>query len=300
MIPECRICNAGVKQQSIRAETVFGGKDKHKFWHCSICNAVYLYPVPSIEDEKRFYAQEFEKFMSTRAGTERDWSNADAHKATNQDQIQRRWPFLEDYVKKGKSVLEVGCSTGFMLDAFRKRGMNCVGIEPSGEFLPYLHKQGYEAYESITELPSGKQFDLVTHFFVFEHIRDPFTFLTEIHRKLNKNGIMVAEIPCVNDPLTSLYKIPAFESFYWSIAHHYYYSPESLSYVMDKLGFTYKLVPEQRYDLSNHVTWMMEGKPGGQGKYNHIFGEKVIYEYKEALKRSWRCDTIFLYMWKNS
>ena len=296
--PSCRICDAAADHQRVRAPHVFGSDGKHNFWECGECSAVYLFPVPSRDEEKRFYAQEFEKFMSTRSGRERDWTNAESHKVTNQDQVRRRWSFLGDFIIPHNSVLEIGCSSGFMLDAFRDAGMRCTGVEPSGEFLPYLRKQGHNAYETLREIEPDSLFDLIVHFFVFEHIRDPYSFLEIIWSHLKPGGAMVAEIPCVNDPLTSIYSIPAFEKFYWSIAHHYYYSPDSLSYVLDRLGYPYRLEAEQRYDLSNHMYWMAQGKPGGQGIYNNVLGDSVISAYRDSLKASWNCDTIILYITK--
>lgn len=292
----CRLCGASQESQIIRAATVFGGRAEHKFWHCRSCDAVYLYPVPSIEEETYFYKKEFEKFMSSRSGQERDWSNAEAHIQTNQDQVGRRWKFLAPFLEPGTDILEIGCSSGFMLNAFRKEGLHCVGVEPSGEFLEFLHSNGYEAYQTLEALKKNHSelFDLVVHFFVFEHIRDPFQFLQENLKLLKPGGKIIAEIPCVNDPLTSLYTIPAFERFYWSVAHHFYYSPKSLKYVLDKLDLKYEMIPEQRYDLSNHITWLMEGKPGGQGKYSNVFSQELIEKYKDDLKKKWLCDTIFV------
>ena len=293
----CRLCGASHERQTIRADTVFDGGEEHNFWHCRNCDAVYLYPIPSIEEEAYFYKKEFEKFMARRSGVERDWTNIKAHIRTNQDQVERRWGFLEKYLWPKMNLLEIGCSSGFMLNAFRDYGIDCTGIEPSGKFLEFLWQNKYIAYESLDELESmehEKRFDIIVHFFVFEHIRDPFSFLKRTLKLLKTGGRMVAEIPCVNDPLTSLYRIPAFEKFYWSIAHHYYYSPKSLSYILDKLGLNYELFSEQRYDLSNHITWMMEGKPGGQGKFNHVFSQKLIEQYRKDLKEKWLCDTIFV------
>jgi len=295
-IPEsCRLCGAGQESQIIRADTVFGGRIEHNFWQCRSCDAVYLYPVPSIEEETYFYKKEFEKFMSSRSGQERDWSNAEVHVQTNQDQVHRRWKLLAPFLEPGMDILEIGCSSGFMLNAFRKEGLHCVGVEPSGEFIEFLYSNGYEAYQTLELLKKNHSglFDLVVHFFVFEHIRDPFQFLEENLKLLKPGGKIIAEIPCVNDPLTSLYMIPSFEKFYWSIAHHFYYSPKSLKYVLDKLDLKYELIPEQRYDLSNHITWLMEGKPGGQGRYNHVFSQELIDRYKKDLKEKWLCDTIF-------
>ena len=144
----------------------------------------------------------------------------------------------------------------------------------------------------------NKKFDVITHFFVFEHIADPYTFLKANMDLLNEDGVIIAEIPCANDPLTSKYNIEAFEKFYWSIAHHYYYTPESLTYILEQLDFQFKIVPEQRYDLSNHMSWMMNGKPGGQNKYDDFLGVELVEMYKNRMIETWQCDTMFLYVWK--
>ena len=260
-----------------------------------------MHPSLSVEEEKHFYKKEFEKFMTKRVGDHRDWSNAENHIKTNQDQVQRRWKFLESHLKKGQELLEIGCSSGFMLDAFHNAGLECTGVEPSGEFLEFLHKKGYNAYESLERLigKEAKKYDLITHFFVFEHIADPFSFLQQTFSLLKEGGMIIAEIPSATDPLTSLYTIPAFENFYWSIAHHYYYTPKSLSHILDILGYRYELIPEQRYDLSNHMTWMMEGKPGGQNRYNDVFSQQTVDSYREDLMQRWLCDTIILKIYKD-
>ncbi len=295
-MPECRICGADESYQSIKADYVYGGEDFHNFWFCEKCSSVYLFPVLSIEKEEFFYKKEFEKFMDLRSGSERDWSGAQEHIKTNQDQVKRRWKFLERYVKKGMDLLEIGCSSGFMMNSFRDFGLNCTGIEPSGEFIQFLKKNGYNAFSDIASMKQNNdgKFDLIVHFFVFEHIRDPFDFLEETYEMLKPGGKIIAEVPCVNDPLTSIYNIPAFDKFYWSIAHHYYYSPASVSYIIEKLGYQYELIPEQRYDLSNHMTWMMDGKPGGQGRYDRIFSRELNEKYMNDLKDSWLCDTLFI------
>lgn len=292
----CRLCGANHKQ-TIRAEHVYGGSDNYKFYECADCGAIYLYPPLSEEEEKYFYKKEFEKFMSSRSGTERDWGDAKRHIDTNQDQVKRRLKYLAKYIKPGVKILEIGCSTGFMMQAFKEMGAECVGIEPSGEFLPFLHENGFRAYESLEDFMSqnpDEKFDLVVHFFVFEHIRNPLEFLKANIACLNSNGVLIAEIPSATDPLTSLYRIDAFEKFYWSIAHHYYYTPKSLGYLLRQIDdISYEIIPEQRYDLSNHITWLMDGKPGGQGRFEE-FSMEMLDAYANDLKKNWLCDTVIL------
>jgi SAM-dependent methyltransferase len=300
--PICRGCNASSTTQKIRATFVFGGSTDHNFWECDSCGLVYLYPIPSQDEENEFYSQEFEKFMSNRSANDRNWSGPLAHIKTNQDQVKRRWKFLKDYIKPGMTILEVGCSSGFMMDDLHNKGVKVIGIEPSGGFGDFLSQRGHTHYSSIDELVEKEpklKFDAIIHFFVLEHIRNPIEFLSNQIKLLKPDGVIIAEVPNVDDPLTSLYEIPAFEKFYWSIAHHYYYNPQSLTLILNKLeckGFQFKL--EQRYDLSNHITWLQDGKPGGQGKFDSVFSKETRKNYTEDLKRSKKCDTFFLYIFK--
>ncbi len=299
-IPECRLCGALADQQFVRAKHVYGGTSQHKFWECKKCEGVYLWPVPSPDEEVKFYANEFEKFMSDRSAKDRDWTGAEKHILTNQDNVNRRWLFLQDDIKPGCRVLEIGCSSGFMLDAFKNAGMLPVGIEPSLRFLDFIKERGHKDYQSLDELREQQtnSFDLIVHFFVLEHIRDTKNFLHQQIELLKPGGKIIAEVPCVNDPLTSLYNIPAFEKFYWSIAHHYYFKPRSLAPILDRLHCRYRFVPEQRYDLGNHIVWMTEGKPRGQGRFLDIFSQEFFDQYKNQLKASWHCDTFFVYIEK--
>ena len=73
---------------------------------------------------------------------------------------------------------------------------------------------------------------------------------------------------------------------------------DKVSNILNNIKCKYKLIPEQRYDLSNHMGWMQYGKPGYQDHYNNIFSSDTINNYKTDLKNKWMCDTMFLYIWK--
>ena len=297
--PCCRSCSAPQKYQSLKAPYVFGGTPAHSFWECEQCGLIYLNPVLSQEDEAKFYAQEFEKFMDARAGSDRNWSGPEEHVQTNQDQVIRRSKFLESSLGPGIDVLEFGCSSGFMLDYFRGQGANTVGIEPSGGFSDFLSMKKHTVFRNIDELElekPGIKFDLITHFFVLEHIDNTRSFLKKQLDLLKPKGKIIFEIPCALDPLTALYDIPEFEKFYWSIAHHYYFTPKSLAFILDDLECDYELIPEQRYDLSNHLTWAADGVPGGQNRYKDVFSSKLIDKYKRELMEANFYDTLFVEM----
>jgi SAM-dependent methyltransferase len=294
---KCPLCMAGTKHQSVVTSHVYGNStmQARAFFHCESCDVRYQYPGLSREEERRFYASEFEGFMTSRSGKVGGWSKAEEHINANESTRLRRMAYIEPFLEQNRNILEVGCSSGFMLYPLVVAGFSCTGIEPSGVFSDYVKSREVNIYESIEQLqlhePTYK-FDLILHFFVLEHIADPLAFLSMQLDLLSSNGKIIFEIPNVADPLYSIYDIPEFEKFYWSLAHPWYFSEASLHYLLGKLGKPYKIFRDQRYDLSNHMVWAKEGRPGGLGRFTEFLGSELETYYKKTLIEKGYCDTL--------
>lgn len=294
---ECPLCGAGREAQSVVTPHVYGGaaRQGNAFFHCETCDVRYQYPGLTPEEEARFYAAEFEGFMASRAGDKGGWLKAEQHVAANEPTRVRRMKYLAPYLSKPADVLEVGCSSGFMLYPLAAAGHRCTGVEPSGVFSEFVNERGLTAYQSLDQLRQNApdaRFDLILHFFVLEHIANPATFLAELLSLLKPGGKIVFEIPNAADPLYSVYDIPAFERFYWSVAHPWYFSESSLHFLLKQLGHSYEVLRDQRYDLSNHMVWARDGRPGGMGRFTSQLGEALEEAYKQALIRVGKCDTL--------
>ncbi|MGE5373184.1 MAG: class I SAM-dependent methyltransferase [Solirubrobacterales bacterium] len=294
---QCRLCGARLDAPEVIAEYVFGGQAGQCFYSCPVCHVAFLYPPMTVEEENQFYAKEFEKFMESRSGGDLDWSGPQAHIQTNRQQYERRHRLFCHLLAPGKRVLEVGCSSGFMLLPLQGLGMEVCGVEPSGGFTSFLQEKRIPVYESVEALKKSDirpEFDLVMHYFVLEHIRRPVEFLSELMELVKPGGHMVFEIPNRNDPLVSIYNIPAFHRFYWSIAHNYYFNHPSVGWVLDQLKVSYEILNDQRYDLSNHMTWAIQGKPGGQGRFSGMFTPELEQAYRQSMIQTGHCDTLFV------
>ena len=290
----CRLCFAESKLQSVRSRNVSGGNPIQKFWKCNRCDVIYLFPPSSEDEEEIFYRNDFEEFMGRRSGKTAEWQDADRHQKLNGEERDRRFSFLSKYLEEVTSCLEIGCSSGFMLSALRGKGIDVVGIEPSEKFSQYLGGAGIPVYSDWTKFCESNKakFDLIIHYYVLEHIREPARFLQQCMDRLNPKGLMVFEVPCAADPLVELYSVPAFDKFYWSVAHHWYFNRNSLQHLLSQVTGNFKLFPEQRYDISNHLVWMLEGKPGGTGRYMDTFGADLDHLYKKRMKATWQSDTL--------
>ena len=296
-IPDkCPLCHAGRERQCVVTSHVYGGVDMgHAFFHCLDCDVRYQYPCLTPDEEARFYATEFEGFMAGRAGIKGGWDNAEEHIRTNEPQRTRRMKYLEPKLAPGATILEVGCSSGFMLFPLVDAGHECVGVEPSGVFGKYLKHRGLPVYKSLNQLQkldARRRFDVIMHFFVLEHIAQLQSFLESQLALLKPGGKIIFEVPNAVDPLYSVYDIPAFERFYWSVAHHWYFSEKSLRCLLGLVGQPHEILRDQRYDLSNHMIWARDGRPGGMGRFTHTLGSELEESYKQALIRVGKCDTL--------
>lgn len=298
-LPEkCPLCGAGRENQCVVTAHVYGGNATrgNAFFHCDACDVRYQHPGLTPEEESHFYAAEFEGFMAGRAGNDGGWHKAEHHIRANEPTRQRRMKYLSPLMKVQSRVLEVGCSSGFMLYPLSEAGHDCTGVEPSGVFSEFVKSRGLTAYESLKQLQQQSRpeahFDVILHFFVLEHIADPKTFLEAQLELLKPGGKIIFEIPNAADPLYSVYDIPAFERFYWSVAHPWYFSELSLNYLLKQIGRPYEILRDQRYDLSNHMVWARDGRPGGMGRFTEFLGSEVEESYKQALIRDGKCDTL--------
>jgi SAM-dependent methyltransferase len=236
------------------------------------------------EMEKEFYEKNYR-------------SNYVKHTAEKQWEIslpesQARVANFRNLFTKNSRILEIGCASGSFLFEAKDYVKSITGIELTDDFVVYAREKGLDVKKSLDEIPDNS-FDLIFMFHVLEHIDDPIAFLKGVEKKLSDGGKLIIEVPNVDDILVSVYKIKSHLDFYWEVAHHYYFSRQSLGTVLERAGYSFEIFPLQRYDLSNHMNWMLTGKPGGQGKFNAIFTPALLGEYESCLKEKFLCDTIY-------
>ena len=283
----CRVCGSS---DNVLVSSSVSGAPESIVYQCLSCELVYLFPIMTEEEEEAFYMSEFEDYMEGRGSL--GWESPEAHFKSYQYEGERRLPLVHPYLLQEDSVLEIGSSTGYFLDDLSRYVNSVVGVEPSMAYRNYALKRGIQTVDSLDDLKDSK-FDVIALYYVLEHLRDPVDYLRQLQARLNKGGRILIEVPNVDDVLLSRYDIPNFGPFYWQKVHYYVFSKKTLMDVILRSGLEVELFPEQRYDLSNHMVWMMEGRPGGMGRYTDFFSTELEDSYSSALKRNWLCDTLF-------
>ncbi len=147
------------------------------------------------------------------------------------DSCEKRFGSLD-----GKTVVDVGCNDGSLLDFFRKKGAKTVGIEPTGACADAAQK-GHAAFNDFLSPASaaavaaahGKP-DFITFTNVFAHIEDLGEVFASLRLLMKPETVLVIE----NHYLGSVLDGSQFDTFYHE--HPRTYSYNSFVVMAGKLG----------------------------------------------------------------
>jgi O-antigen biosynthesis protein len=111
--------------------------------------------------------------------------------------------FALGMIGHNKSVLEVGCATGYFTKALAQRGCKVVGIELDPEAAKVAEDWAERVVVgdvddlNLWNLVDDESFDVITMGDVLEHLRDPLAVLRMAVRKLKTTGFIVTSLPNV-------------------------------------------------------------------------------------------------------
>ena len=140
-------------------------------------------------------------------------------------------------LKTGHRLLDVGCGKGRFLAYAARHGWDVFGLEPAENGREIArHRLGERVVASLDELPSDKQFDVITLWHVLEHVSEPTSLLTEIHPHVAPGGVL-----CI--------AVPNFDSLQARIGgrswghldvprHRVHYTPQTIRRTLERSGYT--------------------------------------------------------------
>lgn len=209
-LPPCLYCGGGdydplCEGVTDRLEYVPG---VWSFWSCRQCGSAMLVPHPRPEQLASFYPPVYGFTPdANRAGTLGRWLA----------RMEYRWFFQPQYAaqarrvlrgigwngERGQRLLDVGCGRGLRLLAFRERGFEVHGMDFQPEVVEYLKSSlGIPAkvcpIDRLGEHFKPAAFDLLTAFFVMEHLPDLDAMLGSCLDVLKPGGWFVGAVPLVD------------------------------------------------------------------------------------------------------
>ncbi len=155
---------------------------------CDRCDYVLVNPRPSMRDLEDFYRE----YYPDQEGLPESWGG------------EMRDIFIDAYrrigtLKSGGAILDVGSSYGHFLSQFKGPEWQATGIDPSPNAVAFCREQypditAHAANFEDVELEHGA-YDVITSFYVLEHVFDPRACMQRILDLLAPGGVALIRIP---------------------------------------------------------------------------------------------------------
>lgn len=181
----------------------------------------------------------------------------------------------------GKTLFEVGCGEGFILDAAQKAGMIVEGVDFTDAGImrmnPHLRDRmtAENAYEYLERtIASGRTFDACVIQNVLEHVIDPDRMLGLLKSILKPNGLLLVNVPNDYSALQELALQKGYiERDFWfgPVEHLHYFNTENLPPYIGSKGFIVRDMfgdfPIDIFLLNEHANYIAD-KSRGKAAHN--------------------------------
>jgi CMP-N,N'-diacetyllegionaminic acid synthase len=230
-------------------------KDHLRIVRCRACDLVYTNPTFDEAHYKSVYASQSyqdivrdlgiksHEYRVSRFGTER---------------VGMMSQFLRVPAGRAPRFLDVGCSTGFVVEAAKTAGWDAIGIDLNPSAIEYGRSRGLDlrtvALESADLAPGS--FDAVGLFDVVEHVLDPGRTVNAAVTLLAPGGILFLYVP--NYDSASRLLMGANAHFIWPTHHLNYYTPSTIRDFMLRHDLMPELIVTEGLDLQDYLWYRRE------------------------------------------
>jgi ubiquinone/menaquinone biosynthesis C-methylase UbiE len=145
---------------------------------------------------------------------------------------------LKRFIGKEKfSLLDLGCGNGSFVKLAGKNKINAWGVDQSSSPSPKI------ILSNIERLKLKRKFDVVTMYHVLEHTQNPKEILQKAKKFLKRNGVLIIELPLINNLTEKFLKKDYFA--YYDPSHLHFFDRKQIlcllqesGFVVNKQGFT--------------------------------------------------------------
>ena len=183
--------------------------------------------------------------------------------------------FIEKYLSfKNKKILESNCGSGVLLNYLKKKSSQTTGLD-NKFYKNNVNKNGHQFFSSLDDIiKNKKKYDVILSLSELEHKFNPYLFLKELRKILNKNGSLILRIPNYLNIYMFLLGYNLLRYDYRS-SHNYYFSEKNLDLLFSKLKFKIvKKVGMNEYSFNHLLTYLKTKKRVSSTKVKNFFNHK--------------------------
>ena len=254
-IPEellsCRPCpTCGGAEHTLEIE-----KDHMRIVRCRQCDLVFVNPTFDREHYQQVYAsQAYQDIVRDLGISSHDYRV----KRFGAERVRIMGEHLRMSNGRAPRYLDVGCSTGFVVEAAQAQRWEAIGLDLNPSAIEFGQSRGLDVRAVALEdagLAAGT-FDAVSLFDVLEHLLDPGRTLRACVDLLGPNGILFVYVP--NFDSASRLLMGANAHFIWPTHHLNYYTPTTIRDVMLRHALTPELIVTEGLDIEDYIWYRRE------------------------------------------
>jgi len=191
---------------------------------CSKCGMVFQNPIQSEKKLQKYYSSMFrEEGCRPVKHIKKEFEN----RVSNIIDMRKKLKFSK--------ILEIGCADGTTLSMLKKEGLSVFGIEPSESNAKLCKEKNLKVFNGTYENFPTKEgkFDIITSYYVMEHLRKPLNFLKFCNKMLAKGGAICIEIPDID----SYKKEETFSDLLYFFEHQHHFTKKTIKILLELCGF---------------------------------------------------------------
>ena len=247
---DCPVCGSVSVQE-------YGRRKLWSLTKCSQCDSVYRTVFPTQDELDEIYGSDYYDSWNIEANAESFWQMKIKNSTSYLKALDKYLPIRQD-----RTLLDVGCAHGFMLESASQLGYVPSGLEisPAGDM---ARERGFHVVASnLEDRPfPPESFDVVTMIDVIEHLTDPLEALRCVYTMLKPEGIVFVVTPDIGS-LSA--RIMRSTWPHYLPEHLIYYSPSSLQTLFDRTGLdVMKIGPGYKYLTINYILGHLRSSLGG-------------------------------------
>ena len=227
-------------------------KDYMDIVKCEQCELVYTNPIFDEEHYKTTYKSEDYQEIVKDLGEE-------SHNYRVQRFGDERVSIMAKFLQDNKTVkyLDVGCSTGFVVEAAKNTGWEAIGIDLNPSAIDFGRSRGLDLRNnSLDEISfTDGYFDAISLFDVIEHLPNPKDVINQALKYLKVGGILFIYVP--NWDSASRILMGKDAHFIWPTHHLNYYTPRTIINFMENLGLRLEYLATEGLDIVDYI-WREE------------------------------------------
>jgi 2-polyprenyl-3-methyl-5-hydroxy-6-metoxy-1,4-benzoquinol methylase len=244
LIPRsCPTCGAAESDAELE-------KDHLTIVRCVACHTIYVSPAFDEEHYKNVYGStEYQTIMRDLGESSHDYRV----QRFGSERVETMARYVDVREDEPPSYLDVGCSTGFVVEAARQHGWHACGIDLNASAIAFGRGRGLNLRVAALDDPAFAtgSFDAISLFDVLEHLLHPAATLQRCLELLRPGGIIYLYVP--NYDSASRLLLGADAHFIWPTHHLNYYTPTTLADLLERHGLQVELVQTEGLDIVDYV-----------------------------------------------